>query len=373
MDFYDQWTHASSYPLASILRRAQHLQSLTFAASNSPYDTPWTRLNLQDDALRGISLGLETIPAEQLPVFHRLSRLELQTISTANLEILLSRAPNLRSLTVSLPDGLTNTELEAFLDALRHVPNVRDLTVSIADWAPCSEGAGGLDHVRDVLEMIARRLPLLETLDLRTRSYDIVEGILDFKPVDVDSLEFEVSSTRDVQQVTTSADDVGFFLGFHPSHASVLQPSHSSSSTATEHDRLCNSLIHQARPAPPCTREGLMDAVHRLPGQHRRLRRPLSLPFCCRRARHSRGCRRTQPPHHFPPEKGTRKHDGGVLQHSRCRFYGEADHRIRYCREPHGPDGRSFHGFLPTLHAFGLLRMLPFLDFSFCFLPCFVP
>ncbi|KAG8900735.1 hypothetical protein FRC01_010042, partial [Tulasnella sp. 417] len=127
IEFYDAWNRDNTAPLATILSNASRLQSLTFQASNSPYDTPWNRLNVQDDSLRGISLGLESLPLEALPIFDRLNHLELQTISTCNLEILLSRAPNLSSLAITLPDGLSETEIAALLSSLRHVPHLKEL------------------------------------------------------------------------------------------------------------------------------------------------------------------------------------------------------------------------------------------------------
>jgi len=115
--------------------------------------------------------------------------LELQTISTQSLEILLGRSPNLSSLVVTLPDGLSESEVASLLQALRHVPALKELTVSLADWQP-SWNTGGMD-VAEVINSIASQLPLLENLDLRTRSYDMIDGILVPKCVEVGSLEFE--------------------------------------------------------------------------------------------------------------------------------------------------------------------------------------
>lgn len=190
IEFFDAWNRDNTAPLATILSNASRLQSLTFQASNSPYDTPWNRLNLQDDSLRGISLGLESLPLEALPIFDRLTHLELQTISTYNLEILLSRAPNLSSLAVTLPDGLSESEITALLSSLRHVPELKELTVSIAGWEPCP-GSTEAALVKEVLRAIAQRLPSLEMLDLRTKSYDMVDGILAWTCVQLDWLNFE--------------------------------------------------------------------------------------------------------------------------------------------------------------------------------------
>ncbi|KAG8955928.1 hypothetical protein FRC04_006376 [Tulasnella sp. 424] len=190
IEFFDAWTHDDTAPLATILSHASRLQSLTFQASNSPYDTPWNRLNVQDDSLRGISLGLEGLPVDSLPIFDRLTHLELQTLSTCNLEILLSRAPNLSSLAITLPDGLSETEIAALLSSLRHVPKLKELTVSVADWEPCT-GSNETALVGEVLRVIAQRLPSLEILDLRTKSYDMVDGILSYTCVQLDWLSFE--------------------------------------------------------------------------------------------------------------------------------------------------------------------------------------
>lgn len=195
IEFFDAWTHDDTAPLATILSHASRLQSLTFQASNSPYDTPWNRLNVQDDSLRGISLGLEGLPLDSLPIFDRLTHLELQTLSTCNLEILLSRAPNLSSLAITLPDGLSEAEIAALLSSLRHVPNLKELTVSVADWEPCT-GSNETALVGEVLRVIAQRLPSLEILDLRTKSYDLVDGILSYTCVQLDWLSFEVCGLK---------------------------------------------------------------------------------------------------------------------------------------------------------------------------------
>ncbi|KAG9045591.1 hypothetical protein FS837_006045 [Tulasnella sp. UAMH 9824] len=190
IEFYDAWNRDNFAPLAHVLANASRLQSLTFQSSNSPYDTPWNRLNVQDDSLRGISLGLETLPSEVFPIFDRLTHLELQTISTCNLEILLSRAPNLSSLAITLPDGLSEAEITSLLSSLRHVPNLKQLAVSIADWEP-SPGSTEATLVKEVLRAIAQRLPSLEVLDLRTKSYDMVDGILAYACIQLDWLSFE--------------------------------------------------------------------------------------------------------------------------------------------------------------------------------------
>ncbi|KAG8988772.1 hypothetical protein FRB90_002550 [Tulasnella sp. 427] len=190
IEFFDAWTREETAPLATILSQAPRLQSLTFQASNSPYDTPWNRLNIQDDSLRGLSLGLESLPQECLPTFDRLTHLELQTLATSNLELLLSRAPNLTSLAITLPDGLSESEIAALLASLRHVPKLKELTVSIADWEPCP-GSNEAALVKEVLRVIAQRLPSLEILDLRTKSYDMVDGILSYTCVQLDWLSFE--------------------------------------------------------------------------------------------------------------------------------------------------------------------------------------
>lgn len=195
IEFYDAWNRDNTAPLANILANASRLQSLTFQASNSPYDTPWNRLNVQDDSLRGISLGLESLPSEALPIFDRLTHLELQTISTCNLEILLSRAPNLSSLAITLPDGLSEAEITSLLSSLRHVPNLKQLAVSIADWEPCP-GSTEATLVKEVLRAIAQRLPSLEVLDLRTKSYDMVDGILAYACIQLDWLSFEVCGMK---------------------------------------------------------------------------------------------------------------------------------------------------------------------------------
>lgn len=225
IEFFDAWTHDDTAPLATILSHASRLQSLTFQASNSPYDTPWNRLNVQDDSLRGISLGLEGLPVDSLPIFDRLTHLELQTLSTCNLEILLSRAPNLSSLAITLPDGLSEAEIAALLSSLRHVPKLKELTVSVADWEPCT-GSNETALVGEVLRVIAQRLPSLEILDLRTKSYDMVDGILSYTCVQLDWLSFEVCGLKlfDGRLFPDCLSLSSRFTGLCPDHPSFLKP-----------------------------------------------------------------------------------------------------------------------------------------------------
>ncbi|KAG8908045.1 hypothetical protein FRB99_000863 [Tulasnella sp. 403] len=189
IEFFDAWTREQNACLASILSRSRHLQSLTFQASNCPYDTPWNRLSILDDAMRGVSLGLESSEASLSPL-ERLRHLELQTVSPQSLEILLSRTPNLQSLSLTLPDGLSDTQMMVLLTALRHVPALKELSVGIAVWECCQPGEEN-SHIQELLKEIALRLPELETLDLRSRSYDIVDGVLSFKCVEVEYLSLQ--------------------------------------------------------------------------------------------------------------------------------------------------------------------------------------
>lgn len=72
--------------------------------------------------------------------------------------------------------------------------------MSIANWEACSEEGS---DVREVLTAIATRLPLLDKLDLRTRSYDMIDGVLAYKCVEVESLSFEVCNTCHARRVRT--------------------------------------------------------------------------------------------------------------------------------------------------------------------------
>ncbi|KAG9005400.1 hypothetical protein FRB94_010877 [Tulasnella sp. JGI-2019a] len=186
LEFFDSWTHDSGSSIASVISRTQHIQSLAFNASNEPYTNPWNRLSIADTNCRGLSLGVESSDTV-LPVFDRLTHLDLQTISAGSIETLLSRAPHLLSLSITLPDGLSEFEMSCVLDALKHVPHLKELTMSFAEWE-CHDLTGQATYAREVLTCVAQRLPKLEQLDLRTKSYDLIDGTLSWKCVDADRL-----------------------------------------------------------------------------------------------------------------------------------------------------------------------------------------
>ncbi|KAG8886622.1 hypothetical protein FRB97_000041 [Tulasnella sp. 331] len=183
LDFFDTWAQDAGASIASVVSRTHHLQSLSFNASNEPYTTPWNRLSVADTSSRGLSLGNES-PDVALPTFDRLTHLELQTISANSIETLLSRAPQLSSLAIVVPDGLSESEMSRVLAALKHVPQLKELTMSLAEWECCDEAA----YAKEVLSTVAQRLPMLEKLDLRTQVYDLIDGVMVWKCIDAEKL-----------------------------------------------------------------------------------------------------------------------------------------------------------------------------------------
>ncbi|KAG9017286.1 hypothetical protein FRB93_007399 [Tulasnella sp. JGI-2019a] len=189
-DFFNAWVHDPNSPLTTILTQTPLLQSLILEVSGSgaSQDLPWHRLALRTQRF-GTGLN-EPRQAPQLPIFDRLTHLEFRTGTINALEILLRHAPNLTSLVLSILDGLYDDEIIHLLEVLRYVPALKALSMSVADWET-QKPQRGIAHVCDVLRDVAESLPRLEMLDLRTRSFDVIDHTLAFASVGVKYVNIE--------------------------------------------------------------------------------------------------------------------------------------------------------------------------------------
>ncbi|KAG8875108.1 hypothetical protein FRB97_005393 [Tulasnella sp. 331] len=157
--FSHTWAQDAGTTIRSVISRTQYLRSLS--------------LTVGDTGFRGLSLGSE-LPGTVLPTFERLTHLKLQMISASSIEILLSRAPYLSSLAITLPDRPPESEMSRVLSVLKHVPLLKELTISLSEWECHAEAS----HAKEVLSCVGQRLPKLEKLDLRTQVYDLIDGVM---------------------------------------------------------------------------------------------------------------------------------------------------------------------------------------------------
>ncbi|KAG8874606.1 hypothetical protein FRB98_008345 [Tulasnella sp. 332] len=170
--FSHTWAQDAGTTIRSVISRTQYLRSLS--------------LTVGDTGFRGLSLGSE-LPGTVLPTFERLTHLKLQMISASSIEILLSRAPYLSSLAITLPDRPPESEMSRVLSVLKHVPLLKELTISLSEWECHAEAS----HAKEVLSCVGQRLPKLEKLDLRTQVYDLIDGVMVWKCVDAEMLRCE--------------------------------------------------------------------------------------------------------------------------------------------------------------------------------------
>ncbi|KAG8881044.1 hypothetical protein FRB97_000233 [Tulasnella sp. 331] len=190
-DFFDAWARDPNSPLSTILARAPLLQSLVFEATepNTAHDIPWHRLSLRTKPFRSCQ---HTKPHQEprIPTFNRLKQLELRTGSINTLELLLRHTPNLTALVLSVPDGLFDDEIVHMLEMLRYVPSLEKLSFSVADWET-RHPPRGVTHVCEMLRDVAGSLPNLKELDLRTRSFDVIDHTLAFTAVEVRDINID--------------------------------------------------------------------------------------------------------------------------------------------------------------------------------------
>ncbi|KAG8855828.1 hypothetical protein FRB96_006650 [Tulasnella sp. 330] len=194
-DFFDAWARDPNSPLSTILARAPLLQSLVFEATepNTAHDIPWHRLSLRTKPFRSCQ---HTKPHQEprIPTFNRLKQLELRTGSINTLELLLRHTPNLTALVLSVPDGLFDDEIVHMLEMLRYVPSLEKLSFSVADWET-RHPPRGVTHVCEMLRDVAGSLPNLKELDLRTRSFDVIDHTLAFTAVEVRDINIDDSTS----------------------------------------------------------------------------------------------------------------------------------------------------------------------------------
>ena len=177
----------NSSPFDSLVKVIGHTPSLSalrirVAHSHGP-ESAWARTSLirADGIPVGAALERAFTLQNIAPVLPQLKTLELDAFS--DIGPLLRLGPNLENLRVYMPSGFAQCTNAEFIDALRFVPLLKTLVYSPESLrvtstlhevqAAISEDPQAVfeqsDYSAELLTAIAKALPMLESLDLRTR------------------------------------------------------------------------------------------------------------------------------------------------------------------------------------------------------------
>lgn len=166
--------------LTALLSQTPNLQSLTFESSDWAHEIPWQRYNARN------STNFTETSSCSLPiVFERLTHLELRTSSIRSLAALLRHAPNLSSLALLVHDGLFEHEMVHVLEHLTGLSKLKRLSFGVAEWG----AVHGSTRVGEMMKRTVAAMIKLEELDLRTPSYDVIDGGLQYRPVPQSNLD----------------------------------------------------------------------------------------------------------------------------------------------------------------------------------------